>query len=71
MARNTQVLKIDINKISGLLAANKMQQNDMFKNGLSRGTYSGAIRKGYARPLTIKKIADSLGVDIEEIIERA
>lgn len=71
MSNRIQVLKINTNRICKILAAKKMQQNDMFKNGLSRGTYQGAVKKGYARPLTVRKIADSLGVNVEEITESA
>lgn len=62
------VVKIDAEKVAKLMAIKGMSQQELFSRGLSQGTYSAAIRRGYARPITVNKIAVALGAEPEEII---
>ncbi|MEE0741037.1 MAG: helix-turn-helix transcriptional regulator [Emergencia sp.] len=63
-------MKIKSERIRTLMDVNLMTQGDLAESaGLSRATVNTVLLKGSCRPVTAKKIADVLNVNLLEICD--
>jgi DNA-binding Xre family transcriptional regulator len=62
-------IRMDIKKVSVMVAERQMSWGDLAKNsGLARASLSQIKKRGSCRSTTIGKIANALGVAVEDLI---
>lgn len=63
-------MKVDKEKMLILMARKKINPNQVAENaGISVSTISSVMKRGACKPATAGQIAESLGVDVTEILE--
>lgn len=64
-------MKIDTTKIVILMAKQGVNQRELGeKCGMPRQNISSILRRGSAQPKTVGKLANGLGIPVEELVAR-